>query len=344
MADVFLTPSFSFNAGIRSELTQVEVRADSVVEDLANLTRYLVPTSAGRNYWAILPMLNFKIKSGKNSQFRGAITRSFRRPNFNEMKPGTAAIDYTNFDVVFGNTQLRPSFAWNADVMFEKYINQNGLISLGGFYKYVTDHIYTAFESSSADNNGISNQFQIPGGVIAKKYQNAPYANIAGLEANLSFKFSFLPGNWKHFGLTANYSYTWSELKIESRDKLQALPRQSPNVANLAFFYDAPKFTIRFAGNYKDPFLYELNLYAVKDPKTGNPIVVHQDNSYDMYVGRMFSLDASATWSFSKRFTLTAEANNLTNTPYVIYRGRPERPVKTEYYSIRALIGLRFTL
>jgi hypothetical protein len=88
----------------------------------------------------------------------------------------------------------------------------------------------------------------------------------------------------------------------------------------------------------------QQHMDAVKDPKTGNPIVVHQDNSYDMYVGRMFSLDASATWSFSKRFTLTAEANNLTNTPYVIYRGRPERPVKTEYYSIRALIGLRFTL
>lgn len=344
MADLFFTPSFSLNIGIRAEYTQVEVRADTVIEDLVNFTRFLIPKTAGRNYWAVLPMANFKLKSGKNSQVRGAFTRSFRRPNFNEIKPGTAAIDYTNFDMVFGNPDLKPSFSWNADIVYEKYLGSNGLISFGGFYKYVTDHIYTAFESSSTDNNGISNQFQIPGGVIAKKYQNAPFANIAGIEANFSFKLNKLQGFWQHFGVSANYSYTWSELKIDSREKMQALPRQSPNVANLAIFYDAPKFTIRLAGNYKDPFLYELNLYAVKDPQTGNPQVIHQNNDFDMFVGSTFTLDASATWNFAKRFSLTAEANNLTNTPFVIYRGRRERPVKTEFYSIRALIGIRYTL
>lgn len=344
MADLFFTPSFSLNIGIRSEYTQVNVSADSVIEDLANVTRYLVPKSAARNYWAVLPMANFKLKTGANSQVRGAVTRSFRRPNFNEIKPGTAAIDYTNFDMVFGNPNLKPSFAWNTDLIYEKYLGISGLISFGGFYKYVTDHIYTAFESSSTDNNGISNQFQIPGGVIAKKYQNAPYANVAGFEANCSFKLNTVSGIWKYFGIAANYSYTWSELKIEARSKKQALPRQSPNVANLSVFYDAPEFTIRVAANYKDPFLYELNLYAVKDPVTDVAVIVHQDNDYDMFVGRTFTLDASASWNFAKRFSITAEANNLTNTPYVIYRGRRERPVKTEYYSVRALLGLRYTL
>jgi TonB-dependent receptor len=246
--------------------------------------------------------------------------------------------------MVFGNPNLNPSFSWNADLIFEKYLSANGLISFGGFYKYVTDHIYTAFESSSTDNNGISNEFQIPGGVIAKKYQNAPYANIAGLEANFSFKLNMLPGIWKHFGISANYSYTWSELKIESREKLQALPRQSPNVGNLAVFYESSKLTVRIAGNYKDPFLYELNLYAVEDPQSNQIQVLHQDNDFDMYVGRMFTLDASASWNLTEHLSLTAEANNLSNTPFVVYRGRRERPVKTEYYSIRALAGLRFTL
>jgi outer membrane receptor protein involved in Fe transport len=218
------------------------------------------------------------------------------------------------------------------------------MVAAAVFFKQVTDHIYTAFESSSQDNAGISNEFQIPGGVIAKKFQNAPTAYAAGIELSFNSKFKALPGQLKHFGINANYSYTHARMQIEARDAAQALPRQSPNVANLALFFENGIITARAGLNYRDPYLYELNLYAVKDPASEAMIVEHQDNEYDTYIGKSLTVDASLSWRFRPHFSAFAEANNLTNTPYLRYRGRIERPVKTEYYSVRGLVGIRFEL
>lgn len=331
--------------GLRAEYTKPTVTADTIVTiDKALGTVALQSVTSGEDYWSLLPMMNMKYELSKNQNARFAVTRTFRRPNFNEIKPGAATIDYTNNDLVYGNPLLKPTYSWNFDIAYEYYMGRAGMFSIGGFYKDVKDHIYTAFESSSTDNSGISNEFQIPGGVIAKKFQNAPTAFAAGFEVSIISKFRFLPSFLKNFGASANYSYTYSEMKIEAREKAQALPRQSPNVLNLALFYESDKVTTRIGLNYRDPYLYELNLYAVKDPNTNEHIIVHQDNDYDVFIGKSLTVDYSFSYQFLKHFSAFLEVNNLLNTPYVKYRGRVERPVKTEYYSIRGLVGIKYNL
>lgn len=344
MADWHGGQEWHINAGLRAEYTEPNVSADSVIEDIVNNTRFLTNRTAGKSYWAILPMLNIKYNLNERSAIRLATTRSFRRPNFNELKPGQPSIDYTNFELIRGNPELNPSYAWNIDLVYERYLPGAGLFTLSGYYKYVIDHIYTAFESANADAGGASNQFQVPGGVIAKVYQNAPKAFAAGLEAAFQGKFWFLPGFLKNFGLNANISITASEMEIKARNTPQPLPRQSKYLFNAALFFENTRFNARLALNYKAPYLMELNLYAVKDPASGEVIIVHQDNAYDVYSGATLTFDASCSWNFTPRFALFAEANNLTNTEQVIYRGRRERPVKTEYYGIRGLAGIRFNL
>lgn len=331
--------------GVRAEYTAPQVRADSIITiDPALGTVALVEVRAGKNFWSLLPMVNARYAMNEQTNLRFAVTRTFRRPNFNEIKPGAATIDYSNNDLVYGNPNLKPTYSWNFDAAWERYLGPASMMSAAVFYKSVKDHIYTAFESSSQDNTGISNEFQIPGGVIAKKFQNAPTAYAAGFEVSFNSKLKFLPGALKHLGIQANYSYTHARMDIEARAREQALPRQSPNVANLALFFENGIITTRIGLNYRDPYLYELNLYAVKDPASEQSIVVHQDNDYDVYIGKSLTVDASFSWRFHKNFSFFAEANNLTNTPYVRYRGRVERPVKTEYYSVRGLAGFRFEL
>jgi len=345
MADWRPTEKLSVTPGIRAEYTTPEVTADTVVTiDPATGGIEARPVRSGKNYLSLLPMVNARYALTETQNLRAAVTRTFRRPNFNEIKPGAPAIDYSNFDLLYGNPDLRPTYSWNFDAAYEKYFGSTGMVSAGAFYKHVKDHIYTAFESSSTDNTGIQNEFQIPGGVIAKKFQNAPESFAAGFELSLMLKMDFLPGFLKNFGVNANYTYTYSEMKIAARKAPQPLPRQSPNVANVAVFYESNKLMTRLALNYRDPYLYELNLYAVSDPKSGETIVVHQDNDYDMFIGKSMSLDYSITYRFTKRLAAFAEANNLLNTPYLKYRGRADRPVKTEYYSIRGLVGVKFEL
>jgi TonB-dependent receptor len=345
MADVKITEHLMLIGGLRAEYTLPSVIADSVVEDIANSTRYLVESKSGKNYLALLPMLNLKWELGKKNVVRAAVTRSFRRPNFNEIKPGQPSIDYTNFDLIYGNPDLKPSYAINVDATYERYFGVAGMFSVSGYYKYVTDHIYTSFETASLDGTGISNEFQVPGGIISKKYQNAPKAYTAGVEIQFVRKFDFIKGFMKDFGVSANYTFTDSKMFIDARDEAQPLPRQSRNLFNASVFYENKRLIARVAVNYRDPYLLELNLYATQDPMNpGEVIVFHQDNEYDLFVGKSLTLDAAVSYEVIKNLSLYVEANNLTNTPFTMYRGRPERPVKTEYYSIRALFGIKYEI
>jgi TonB-dependent receptor len=343
-ADVKLWPGWQMLAGLRTEYTQPRVSADTVLLGVTIQDAQLKPVESGASYFAFLPMLNVKWEVGKAWNLRLAATRSFRRPNFNEFKPGQAAIDYTNFDLIYGNPALKPSYSLNFDVGSEWYFGLQGMASVGLFYKQITDHIYTAFESSNLSGAGISNDFQIPGGIISKIYQNAPTAYVAGFEAVWNRKFNFLKGKWRNLGLSANYAHSESSMRIEARSSAQPLPRQSKHLLNIALFYEGPKLRCRLGLNRRSPFLAELNLFAVTDPNSGKPVVVHQDNDFDMFVGVTEALDASIQWRLKGAWSVFAEVNNLTNTPYTLYRGRKERPVKTEYYGQRSQIGLRFSM
>ncbi|MFA6059180.1 MAG: TonB-dependent receptor [Taibaiella sp.] len=331
--------------GFRAEYTLPEVTADSVlVVDPALGTVALTQVKSGKHYLSLLPMLNVKYALTHNDNLRAAVTRTFRRPNFNEIKPGAATMDYSNFDIVFGNPNLRPTYSWNFDLAYEQYLGAAGMFSVAAFYKNVQDHIYTAFESSDADTNGVANEFQIPGGVVAKKYQNAAFAYAMGIELSFFSKLKFLPGILKDVGAGLNYSYTHSRMKIEARETMQALPRQSPSVLNAYLSFENSKLTARVGLNYRDPYLFELNLFAIKDPNDNSKtMILHQDNDFDTYVGKSMTLDLSFSYKFHGNFSAFMEVNNLTNTPFRLYRGRIERPLKTEYYSIRGLAGIRYT-
>jgi outer membrane receptor protein involved in Fe transport len=339
MSNVNLHARWFLNAGIRAEYTNPYVMADSVINDFVNSTVILERITAHKPYMLLLPSFNLKYSLSEISFIRLAGYRSFRRPNFNEMKPGQATIDFTNLEILSGNPELKPSTAWNLDLSFEHFIKNTGIAGVSLYYKYVIDHIYTAFETDTLVNN-----FQVVGGVVSRKYNNAPRSFAGGIELFVQSKLYFLPGILKNLGVSANYTYTFSGMEIESRNDIQPLPRQSRDVVNVSLFFDNDKLNLRVGMNYKSPYLYELNLYAVRDYITGEMIVVHQNNDFDLFVGNNFSIDASASFKFGKRFLCYIEANNLTNYPFVIYRGVRERPVKTEYYSVRGLIGIKYEL
>jgi TonB-dependent receptor len=344
LAEWHLSEALSVHAGIRGEHTIPLVSADSVIEDIPNSTRYLVKKSAGSRYGALLPMINVRWNAPEKHQWRFGLTRSFRRPNFNELKPGQPSIDYTNFELILGNPGLKPSFSWNVDLNYTRYATGSRFFSTGLFFKQVTNHIYTAFENAGADNVGVSNEFQVPGGVISKKYQNAPSAYAAGVEFSYTGKFTGWSGWGKNLGINANYTLTDARMRIPARTRAQPLPRQSRHLANAALFFENERASVRLACNYKSPYLMELNLFAVKDPNTGLAQIIHQDNDYDTFIGNNLSVDFSGSVKTGRQISLYAEWNNLTNAPLIIYRGRKDRPQKIEYYGTKIMAGIRLNI
>jgi len=324
--------------GLRMEHTALEMEADTVLEgyfDLEQL-RYIYPVEqvkSNSSYFSFLPSLHVNYRPKDNLNLRFAFTRSLRRPNFNETKPGAPVIDFTDLEFNTGNRNLRPSHSYNFDLMAEYFFGNIGLVSAGVFGKLVTDHIFATMSADVDQRTGI----------IFKSYQNADDSYVVGAEAQFNRRFDFLPGFAKGFGINANYTYIYSRMNVPGRSRPQPLPRQADHLFNVALFYELKGVQARLALNYRGPYLMELNLAAVEDSE-GNRTLLHDNTDYDIFMDEFLSMDFSASYAINKRWTVFGDANNLLNWQYLLYRGNDQRPVQAEYYSVRGQMGVRFSL
>ncbi|GEM_PF-433458 len=370
MADYQLNKKWSLIGGVRVEATQLKMEADTIYDGdddwfLAHV--YDVPDEGYQvvdinddpydalgydrileytvgypvekvqlqlNYIAPLPMLHVRYDQNNNTVWRGAITRTYRRPNFIETKPGSPVIDFTNLEFNQGNPGLKPSFSWNLDLSYEKYMPNAGLFSVGFFGKRIEDHIYRTI---TAD---IDPQL----GIIYKSYQNANQpVYVGGVEANVKKKFDSLGGFWSNFGVDVNCTYTYSRMQIPGRSLSQSLPMQPALLFNAALVFDHQESGLKasVSVNYTGGYLMEINTSAILDASEELKLL-HDNTDYDVFMRDRWIMNASASWQVNKAFQIYAEASNLLNTPFYIYRGQEYRPMQVEYYSIRATLGMRF--
>jgi TonB-dependent receptor len=322
--------------GLRVEHTKLEQDGDTLVTSPENL---VLDTASGnfyyepkkqftkQNYFAFLPALNISWGVTDKSNVRFAVSRTFHRTNFAETKPGFAVINFSDFQFVFGNPNLRPAFSWNFDLMYEFYWGNKGTFSIGTYYKYVTDHIYTVTTSDFDANSGI----------ILKTYDNAGKSFVWGGELNFIRKFDFLPKALNGFGINANLTIAISEMQVPGRMVKQALAEQTPLLYNISLYYEKHGINARIGMNYTGAHLKELNMAAVKGIG-----LLHKDSGFDIFQGEMYTLDAQIGYTFKKKYTIHVEGTNLLNYKFYEYRGNKDRPIRIEYYRQRFQIGFKY--
>jgi TonB-dependent receptor len=334
MAEANIGSKLSLVGGLRIEHTALHETSDTLVpnNDPASIIGIsAVRASVDRKYIAVLPALNATYALSPSENLRAAVSRTFHRPNFEETKPGSALFERENFFFIQGNPNLKPTFSINADLMFEHYWGNKGMWSLGGYYKHITDHI---FEAASPRNDPAY------AGYVQKTFINAKKAYVVGVEAVLNRNFDFLPGFFKRFGINANITWSQSQMDVPGRPKQQAMTEQSPLLYNVSLYYEHRKINTRLGFNYTAAYSHALNLFT--DVTTNE--LVHQDTDYDYYAGNSYSLDYQFLYRFNEHFSMYAEVNNILNAPYHTYVGRSDRPGRTEFYSQRVMLGVKFKL
>ncbi len=331
--------------GVRLEHTMLDETSDTSRGDLASTDVVRNGQSSTvffshadkrytrRNYLAILPSLNVTYAINDKMNLRGAVSRTFHRPNFEETKPGAPIIRYTELDFTFGNPNLKPSYSLNFDVVYEYYWDNKGMFSIGGYYKYVTNHI---FATSTNERDAATN-------IIYKRYDNAKLSHVGGIEAMITRKFDFLPKWLSGFGVSANITYSLSQMSVPGRNKSQAMTEQTPLLYNVALFYEKYGVNARIALNYNGAYLKELNL-AAGLRNDGTFGLYHQGTDFDVFKGQNYSLDAQIGYEFKKHFSVYLELSNLLDYPDLTYRGEKSRPLRTEYYRQKAQIGFKYDL
>ena len=326
----------SMIAGLRLENTFIDYTAN-YIEDEEDLVGEINNTNS---YTNVLPSIAFKYNSEKDWVYRAAFTTSIARPNYYALSPFLSVIPDDDSAIEAGNPNLKATYAYNFDLMLEKYYKSVGLLSGGVFYKKLNDFIYT-YRDNQYTNAKFSQDFPNlvnpipavnPGNWSLTQERNGENVSVYGFEVAVQRQLDFIPGKFfKGLGVYLNYTFTDSEAKgITNADgeerKDVTLPGTAPHMFNSSLSWENKKFSARISLNYAADYLDELG----------------GDSFDDRFYDKQTFIDANASYKFTSKLRVFAEANNLTNQPLRYYQGVAARTMQMEYYQARFNLGLKF--
>lgn len=312
MADHQFSEKLSAIAGLRVESTSIDYTGN--IYDVDN--EEFSSATDDQSYSNFMPGLHLKYDVNPNSIVRFAWTNTIARPNYYDLVP-YAFFSPEDEELERGNPNLKAATAMNFDLMAERYYENVGLFSFGGFYKDIDNFVYTITTQGFTDPQfGTNLQYSRP--------ENGGTASVYGFET------SFQRQIFKNFGVYLNYTYTQSSTTgIEGRDEddLQ-LPGTAKNMFNASLSYENKKFVVRVSLNYASDYLDELG----------------GENFEDRFYDKQTFLDVNASYAITPKWRLFMEGNNLTNQPLRYYQGIQARTMQMEYYNARFNFGLKFDL
>ncbi|MEJ5352176.1 MAG: carboxypeptidase-like regulatory domain-containing protein [Melioribacteraceae bacterium] len=280
---------FMIIAGVRYEKLKTEYFAYNA-RDMRNAQAQIMydTTAYGGNEY-FLPMGQMKYSPLKWLDVRYAYTQSLSRPDYHLISPKFTITQ--NNQIYTGNPELKPARAYNHDLNFTFHSNEIGLLTIGGFYKTITDFVYNAtYQLDAAEGAGIDSlrRYQIirNGSLVvtpvinpttkksnATVYRplNNPYkAIVKGIELDFQHTFWYLPYPFSGLVFGINYSRIYSQtrypfydvkVKIVGRERIPVLIDSSavgrlidqPNhVLNSFIGFDYKGFAIRLSFVYND--------------------------------------------------------------------------------------------
>jgi len=304
--------SLTLVPGIRVEHTRDRTAAkivgpDSQIDDGFN--------SFGRkSYTNWFPGINAKYEVSPSFLLRGAVTTSIGRPNYPQLAPYITVEDDDVPNISLGNPDLKPYKAVNVDLGAEYYLPGQGVLSIGLFFKHIDNPIYVQeLHVSNRTYAGVL----YPEADVSQPL-NADDEIVKGVELNGQTQFTFLPGFWSGFGISANYTRVDGHAKAPGlRSGNIPLFFQSKNIGTVQLFYEKHGFAARIAYTYRSKYLDTLGDTRETDEYT-------DDNG---------QLDVHASYQVTPNVTVFADGTNLTDSPWRRFIGTKGQLVERERYS-----------
>lgn len=239
--------------GVRYERTDV---SSTSVRVAGNVT---TPSTNEGGFDDVLPSLHLRWNAAENLVLRAAWTNTIGRANFGDVTARETLNIITGSlpSLARGNPDLQPRKSLGLDASVEYYTSNDGLISVGVFYKDIKDEIFTLTSIESIDlglGRGVEQ-------VEVSQPQNAQSATIFGIEAAVQQSLTFLPQPFDGLGVNLNATYVDSNLDVLTT----AGPRrlgfflQPRWVYNATAFYENGPVEARVAYNYTGAFLETIN-------------------------------------------------------------------------------------
>ena len=272
------------NVGFRAEHTN---QIYTMLQHFRNMGQ-----TGEQSYWDYLPSASLKWTPTKKMNIRLSYYRSINRPGFYEIVPyQIMGEEYQEK----GNPNLKRARIDNIDLRWEWFPSKTEQILAGVFYKYLKDPIEQVFVTSDGKIGAGTDAYYMP--------DNLGNAKNMGFEIDV-IKYI------RHFGIKANYTYTYSKITTSKREykegsaeyksgvtQSRPLVNQAPHTANISLLYKDTEngWNAQLASSFTGAKLALVSPF--KDA--------------DQWDKAMFGLDLSAEKQFKNGFSIFFKANNL---------------------------------
>jgi TonB-dependent receptor len=324
--------------GLRMEATQLDILGYNVTNDVNGNWTGTTPVHTDQWYIDPLPSAQLRFAVTPDSDIRAVYGRGLSRPNPYDLVPYSTVDQSTNpYTISLGNPKLQAEHANDFDVLYEHYLKPYGVIQGGFFYKQLIDPIYytTSLDAASSLCPTAPEQLCPTSTII-----NGTDAHVGGVELAYLQNYSFLPGILSGLGMSANYTYTYSQAHgLPGRIDNPALQRQAPNSFNIGPGYDYGRFSLHVGLTYNGAMIYQYQYSPATDPSN----LGIKGPAGDIYLYSHFQFDAQATMRLSHGVTVLVSGENINNEVFGFYTGSPIYVDQREYYRPTISVGFRWT-
>lgn len=285
----------------------------------------VTPSQSANNFLDLMPSVNAIMHFTPELQLRLSWTRDVWRPNAEQLRP-SVNFDLTNPNNLVGNAgneQLQGVPNKKLDASIEYYFGKTGSISLAGWYWRQDGFLISRQLPEIIDDQTL---------LITRPY-NANRSQSAGVEASATTFFTFLPGIFRSFGISGNFTYNDTKNEVPVFDGL-----------DITRYVNTPRFNVsKYLFNVIGMFERDgLNIRLAYNWQSRRILSASINNPYDnRYFDPVDRLDLSFNYDISKFLTVSVDAANLTRSGVQEYYGSPELPREITYFARNITAGVR---
>ena len=250
--------------------------------------------------------------------------------------------------IELGNPGLRPQLATNYDAYLSFYGNRIGLLTLGAFYKRITNLIYLRSGHVILDPAKENVDQAYVGYTIARAENNPFDTEVKGVEFEWQTNFKWLPQPFDGIVVSANYTHIWSETKfprsfvreerltvfpyrlttVVDTFRTGTMPDQASDIANFALGYDIGGLSARVSMTLQGK---TLTFVGVREELDG-------------FTDTFSRWDLSLKYDITHNFGIFYNLNNFTNQPDESFMQTARYATGREYYGWTTDLGISIKL
>jgi TonB-dependent receptor len=319
-------------------------RTENTSTALPQIGATRVLTTITNDDTAFYPSAHINYNINDEMKLRFSVNTGASRPDFDELAPNFSIDDAPN-TISGGNPDAKPEKATGFDAYFEYYIQPQGYLQVGYFYKSITDALFS--QQTTFGSNILNTPDRDRSQYTYTTIRNGGDGYIRGLDiaynqfAEQLVEATGLPDFLGGFGVRFSATFSQSQINVPaigvaSPARKVELPGASDAVYNAALVYEKYDWSLKLAYQYRTKWLQAVGGYAI----VNNTLV--PDGNGDIYWNASDSLGFSARYQFNDNFEFTFDGINLLDSPGRRFADSESNPIEYETFGARYMVGFKF--